>query len=1081
MIKNALWKDIFRDIKKSKGRFISIASIIVLGVMLFTGVKIAPIDMKSTADKYYDDYNLMDLKIISTLGLSDNDVNDIKNIEGVLGVYPSKTIDVLSKHGSEEVVIRIHSLPSDNLNDSNENYINRLNVVEGRLPTNENECVIANEKFKSLNMKIGDKITLFSGDNTDINESLENDEYEIVGIVETPYYLSNQIGSSTIGNGNVKTYMYINENNFKSDIYTEVYATVDGARNINSYESKYFDIIDKTTASIEDISSKINNRRYAEVIDSANVELDNGKKEYEDKKSEALQQIDDAKKEIENSKNTLVQAESEISTKEQQLKDSIKLGKEKINVAEEELNQKEEEYNIGLSTFNDAKKVAEEGFVKAEENIKESEEKLNELKKQKDSLEQALSNEELSQEEKERITQEINSINFLVQQGIDKLSEGKAQLEEKKEELVKQEESLKSVQIQLATGREAINSSKNSLIEAQNSGIAQLEEAKAQLIEGKTKIQEGEKELLEKEKLANEELAKAEEEIKKAEEEIAKIKKPELYVLDRKSHYSYVDFENNAKSIDKLSNVFPVFFFIVAALVCLTTMTRMVDEQRVNIGTLKALGYSKGSIAKKFIVYALLASTIGCIIGVVLGFTVLPLIIIDAYKILYILPNVNYVINIPLAILVFVAAIGLTTFATYAACRIELMETPSVLMRPKAPKEGKRILLERIPFIWNKLNFIGKVTVRNIFRYKKRFLMTVIGIVGSTALLLTGFGIKDSIKAVVSKQYGELTKYEMALNLDNNISDEEFSSTKNEISEDENIEDYLFVTSENSKVIAKDMSKDVSLIVSNDNDKFNNFELLRNRISGDIIELTEENVVISEKLAKLLNVKVGDEVEITNNNDKKGKVKIGSIAERYVNNYIYISEKYYEEVFNENAKINSILLKLNKESLVNEVSNKFITMDGISGTVNNTSAKQNFDDTIKSLDLVVIVMILCAGSLSFIVLFNLTNVNISERIREIATIKVLGFYDKEVSAYIYRENILLTIIGLIVGLGLGVVFHKFIIVTVEMDYVMFGRNISLFSFIIASILTMIFALLVNFAMYYKLKNVQMVESLKSVD
>ena len=278
IMKNALWKDILRDINKSKGRFISIAAIITLGVMLFTGVKIAPIDMKATADKYYDDYNLMDLKIISTLGLTDKDVKDIKDINSILGVYPSKTMDALSKQNSEEFVIRIHSLPSENLNNNNENYINRVNLVKGKMPSKENECVIGNEKFSSLNLKIGDKLLLTSGDDSDISESLKNIEYEIVGVVETPYYLSNQIGSSTIGNGNVKTYMFINEDNFKNDIYSEVYVTIDGVKNLNSYNDEYFEVINESILSIENISSDINNRRYLEIVNLSKEELENGKK-----------------------------------------------------------------------------------------------------------------------------------------------------------------------------------------------------------------------------------------------------------------------------------------------------------------------------------------------------------------------------------------------------------------------------------------------------------------------------------------------------------------------------------------------------------------------------------------------------------------------------------------------------------------------------------------------------------------------------------------------------------------------------------------------------------------------------------
>lgn len=1081
IMKNALWKDIFRDIRKSKGRFISIASIIALGVMLFAGVKIAPIDMKATADKYYDDYNLMDLRVISTLGLTDEDVKDIKNIDGVLGVEPSKTLDVISKIDSDEFVIRVHSLPNNNLNDGNEDYINRLNLIEGHLPTKDGECVIARENFGSLNLKIGDKLNLNSGDDSDIKDNLTTNEYEVVGIVETPYYLSDQIGNSSIGNGTVKTYMFINEFDFKSEVYTDIYVTVKDTKALNSYDETYFEVTDKVKESIENISNVIIDRRYNEVINEANEELNKGKDEYEAKKSEVEEKLEKAQNEIDNSRKTLTEGEDELNSKKNELENSLKIGQEDILKAEQELNEKESEINEGINKFYEAKESIEQEFIKAENSINDSEVYLEGLLSQKSSLEDMLKDESLSDEEKVSIEVKINSLDVIIKEANDKVNVAKSELQSKKDELLAKENDLNLAKIQIEEGRNKVNQSKVDLEEAKKQGYSQIENAKAEIENGKVKLAEGEKELEENKKKAEEELSKAREELEEAEEKISQIENPDFYVLDRKSHYSYVDYENSANSIDKLSNVFPVFFFVVAALVCLTTMTRMVDEQRVNIGTLKALGYDKGSIAKKFIVYALFASLIGCIVGIALGFTTLPLVIFDAYNILYILPKMTYVVHVPLAIMIFAVAIGVTTLSTYAACRIELIEVPSMLMRPKAPKEGKRILLEKIPFIWNRFNFIGKVTVRNIFRYKKRFLMTVIGISGSTALLVTGFGIKDSIKTIVSKQYGELTQYDVSINLNGTINTDEKNNLEDYLKQDSKVSDFIFVRSESGEALSNEISKDVNIIVTHEDEKFDEFEHLQDRKTKETIILPKDGIAISEKLAKLLGVKVGDEIEIINNNDNKAQAKVGAIVEHYINHYIYIDADYYKEIFNKAPEENSIFVKVNNEDSINEISNSLININGVSGVVSNSSIKDNFDNTIKSLDLVVLVMIFCAGALSFIVLYNLTNVNISERIREIATIKVLGFYDKEVSAYIFRENILLTVIGAIGGLFLGIAFHKFIMVTVEMDYVMFGRNIDVKSFIMAAILTIIFSLLVNCAMYYKLKKVEMVESLKSVD
>ena len=1082
-MKNALWKDIFRDIKKSKGRFISILAIIALGVMLFTGVKVSPIVMKTTADKYYDDYNLMDLRIVSTLGLTDDDVNDIRNIEGVSGVYPSNTIDAVSKVDSDEFVIRIHSMPDNNLTESNSEYINRLNVIEGRLPEKAGECVVSKEKLSSIKLKVGDIIKLKSGTDEAITDSLTTDTYEVVGLVETPFYLNNQIGSTTIGSGSVKTFMYIQDSNFKSDVYSDIYVTVNDTKNLNSYKDEYFSVVDKVHEAIDNKSDAIIERRYDDVISLANEELDKGKKEYEDKKAEIYQKLNDAEVEIANSRIQLANAEEEINNNELLLNSSIADGEAQLDAAEAELKDKEYEYEQGLRAFNEAKKLSDEAFTKADEIISEAENQLIPLVDRKNQIEEMLKDENTSDETKEQLQVELDGLNSLINIANEQISSAKEGIEKTKEQLVVQEATLNSAREQLDAAKYTISTKRDELLAAKNDGASQIATARAEVESGKNKLTEGEEEFRKNKILAEEELLKAEEKIKDAENKISKIEKPSLYILDRTSHYSYVDYESAANSIDKLSNVFPVFFVLVAALVCLTTMTRMVDEQRVNIGTLKALGYSGGSIAKKFIVYGLSASLVGAVIGLVGGFTILPLIIFNAYNIMYIMPKMTFVIEPYLAILSVLASILLTTGAAYAACRIELREAPAVLMRPKAPKEGKRILLERIPFIWNRFNFTGKVTLRNIFRYKKRFLMTVIGIAGSTALLLTGFGIKDSIKTVVSKQFGVINKYDISVSLDKNINDVQREELEKYLIEKDDVKDYILVDSESCKISANDVEKDVELIVPSPKKKFDYFIQLQERVGQKQVDLPSDGIAITEKAAKVLGVKVGDEISIVNSNDISATVKVSAIVENYINHYIYMDPEYYENTFDRVVKTNKafVILDHSSDEKINAVSNELINVDGVSGVVNNAGIKDNFSNTIQSLDFVVLVMILCAGALSFIVLYNLTNVNISERIREIATIKVLGFYDKEVSAYIYRENILLTVIGLVSGLLLGIVFHRFIMVTVEMEYVMFGRNINGLSFVYAALLTMLFSFLVNWAMYYKLKNVEMVESLKSVD
>lgn len=867
-MKNALAKDTIREIKKSFGRFLSIFAIVAIGVAFFADVKAAAPDMKYTADKYYDDYNLFDLRILTTMGLTKDDVDAIEKIDGVKGIYKAHSMDALTRVNNREVVLKIHGLPIDNLSDNNENYINRPKIIEGRLPKESGECLIEKGKLDDLGLNVGSKITLESGKETDILDSLKTKEFTIVGTAQTPYYLSFEKGASDIGSGSINNFIMIPEEDFNMDYYTEVFVTIDGAKELNSYNDEYFEVTDKVKNSI------------------------------------------------------------------------TSLGDERAPLRIDEIRQ----------------------------------EALNELQKGKDELKRS-------------------------------------------KEL----------------------------------GLEQLEEAK--------------------EKLDN------------AENQINEIKEPEWIILDRNSHYSYVDYGNAADRIEAIAKVFPLFFFLVSALVCLTTMTRMVDEQRSTIGALKALGYSKGAIASKYIAYAATASLGGAILGLSIGMVLFPIVIFDAWGIMYTLPPVELRFDPYLAIGSILIVVLITTLAAVFACYKELVETPSLLMRPRAPKEGKRIFLERITFLWKRLSFTEKVTARNIFRYKKRFFMTVIGIAGCTALLLAGFGIKDSIKTIAYKQFGEILKYDSFIDLDTSKDLKDREDILLKYSSDSRVEDIMKVSKYNGNVFSEKEDKRVSLIVPSDISKFKDFTSFRDRKSGDEISLKDDGALINEKLSKELKVKVGDTISLDNGDGEKKSVNISGIIEMYVDNYVYMSDSLYKETFGVRPELNSLVMKVNDKSDDTEevLGADLMNEDAVKSVSFYSGVVENFENTISSLNYVIVVLVISAGALAFVVLYNLTNVNISERLRELATIKVLGFYDKEVSSYVYRENIILTLIGSFVGLALGTLLHRFIMVTVEFQGVMFGRNINILSYLYAIAITMIFAILVNLVMYYKLKNIQMVESLKSVE
>ncbi|MEG1311897.1 MAG: FtsX-like permease family protein [Romboutsia sp.] len=1082
-MKIILNKDIIKDIRKSKGRFLSILFIVALGVAFFSGIKVSPIVMKKTSDKYYDSYNLMDIKILSTLGITEKDVSEIKKIDGVKGIFPTYSIDTLTNYKSNQQVLKVHALDLDNIKENNKNYINKVKVVQGRLPEKSGECVIERNKIEKIKIPIGTKINLSSGTNKNLNESLKKTEYRVVGYVETPYYLSYEKGSSSIGSGVIDKVVMIPQEDFKMNEYTEVFLTVNDVKSENSYSDEYFEKINKVTSKIDIISEDRIKSRYNEVISKANEEIKKGKKELQDKTYQVDKELIAANNNLNTYNNKIKKGENQLNKTKHETYLQISNGKEKIEVGEKNLEDGYKSYEKNIKKFNDNKNIAESGFIDTQDKLNELNNEISVLNTTNLLIEKKLKQENLSEKEKENLIQELSKNQVLLESLNITYKQGKEELENKKEEFKNVEKQLLLVKSTLEKSKYKLTTEKENLMKIETESKIEFEKAKNEINKQKQKIETAKIELDESKVKAKDELLKAENKIKDSEDEINKIEKPKWYILDRNSHYSYAEYAGCANSIDALAKIFPVFFFSVAALVCLTTMTRMVDEQRINIGTLKGLGYKTSQIAKKYILYALSASLIGSILGIAIGYTVFPIIVFNAYGIMYTLPKASLVFDIPLALGVTLCAILITTVAAYSACYKELRETPSVLMRPKSPKNGKRIVLERIPFIWSKIGFIGKVTIRNIFRYKKRFLMTVLGIAGCSALILSGLGIQDSIQMIVDGQYKSIFKYDMTVTIENNIKDSELLSLERYINKESAISNYQLINNQNGKISLEKTEKDINIVVPYDEKEFKKFVGLKERKSQKTIELNNEGIVLSEKLAKDLGIEIGDDIELINAKNKNTKVKVAAITENYISHYAYLSKDYYQKMFKEDIAYNRVIALLSDKSKLAEdnISNKIVNQLGVNRVSFNTGVKENFENTIKNLNYVVLIMTVSAGALAFVVLYNLTNVNISERIREIATIKVLGFYDNEVSSYIYRENIILTIIGTIVGLGVGKLLHQFIMVTVEMESMMFGRIIESSSYLIAAFLTIFLGLIVNLAMYYKLKNIEMVESLKSVD
>ncbi len=1073
-------KDIFREIKISLGRFLSILCIVAIGVAFFAGIKASAPDMKNSADTYFDKYNVQDIQVYSTIGLTKKDVAAIKKIKGVKSVQPSFSMDTLSQIDSTQMVIKVISYGIDQ-------KMNKIRVVEGRMPERENECLVeASSATNKLygTFHIGDTIKLQSGTDEALSKSLKHTKYKIVGTCYNPNYLSYEKGSSNIGSGTVNSFIYIQNTNVLKNYYTEVDVCVKGAKDLDCYSDEYFDVVDPVLKKIK----KISNKQIDARIQSYQSELDEKKQEVNDKFKDAENQFNDAQNKIDSGL-------SEIQSNELKLQNS-----------KDQINQGWNEYYANLQLLDNIPTLQN-----AIAQIEESEKKLPELLSQKEQIENGL----------QQINAEgdLNTKRTLIQNAIDFIDIALKKLEnypdssdaetiriklnEKKELLqgqlslidqaIAKKAELEAILPQIQSGIEKIQagvakkaelqSQLNQLLNAKNelnNAYVSLINGQAQYEDGVSKIEDAKNEL--NKSIEQLTLSKAEFNIQKhdalrelsdAQLEIDKME-GKWIVLDRNSHYSYRDYGACADRMDGIAKVFPVFFFLVAALVCMTTMTRMVDEQRNEMGTLKALGYSKLQIASKYIIYALIASILGSILGCSLGMYLFPTVIFNAWNTLYNIDQIKFLFQPGLILLASGSVTGITLLATLYSIYSELIEMPSQLMRPKAAKAGKKILLERISFIWKRLSFLQKVTARNIFRYKKRFFMTIIGIAGCSALLVAGFGINDSISDIVNQQYKVIYHYDATVSAKTSEITSQIKSLKGV--KDVYEEDHLAVT---TKIENKDISTTVH-IISNDK-KFKDFCTLFN--GNKEFDLDDSSVLISQKMATKLNKKAGDTIKIKDANNKVIKAKIKGVFTNYVGHHIYASESLYKS-WNTSAKTTHIYLIKSKKTtkkFERNLGNKIMNIDGVQSVTFYSSLQKNFKDMIKSISYIVVVLVISAACLAFVVLYNLSNVNISERKREIATIKVLGFTRKEVDAYINRETILLTILGSLIGLGIGIGLHHLIMNLAEMDDIMFGRTINSISYVISFVMTIGFSAIINLFMHKKLNNIQMVESLKAVE
>lgn len=1439
----AFHKDILRAITHSWSRFLALFVIVALGAGFYSGLRTTAPNMRATADGYFDASRLFDVRLVSTFGFTDEDIEAIRAQEGVEGVMAGYSADMLVRMGEKDVVTRIHALPSD-LSGENPDYLNRPTLEEGRMPEKPGECVVSvGGVDDATGLQLGDTVTVEDTEGN-LDETLARAEFTVVGFVQSSYYLSMSLGTSTVGSGTLGRYLYVLEDDFTQEYYTELNLTVAGAAELDTFSGAYEELVQPVLDSLEDLADVRAEIRYGEIRGEAEETLADAEQTYEEEKEKAERELDDAYQELLDGEQELADAEQELTDGEQELADAkqeledarveLEDGRRELEDAYQELVDGQAEYEDGarqladgraeyedgvrqledakaewsdgwseyltglneyehnFSVYEQQKEEAYEQFEDARQQIIDGQKELEEarellaeqksavesaerfldgvdqviaLKEQQggsggetgeepgeepggetgssistpaeaqafllslmgmedpadqmaalaalDSGSRAVLGETVSQmiesgavtdeaqlaqlrqlaallgasgadasaaeasggeepggeepggegaavaalgsftlssdEEAAQFLQQLSALggdaqaisaalgqldddgleyfhNYLqnviaslpdsaqkqqlsalllmveqaqgagedpepgtsltedeipafleqlasmsetqaglalmeldldslyllrdyldssIQQYEDgkaqvaqanwQLAEAKREYEEQKKEVddtfaeaeaqfADAKEQLDDAKIELDDGWQEILDGEQELEDAKAEieeneqkladakvelddgwqqyydGVRELEDGEQELLDGEAEIEENEQKLIDgradleegRQELddgwkeyedgkaeAEEKLADGWQEIMDGRDELANLERPEWYVLDRGTNVGYASFEGDCDRMESLSTVFPTMFFLVAALVALTTMTRMVDEERGVIGAYKALGYGRMRIAAKYLIYAAVPSVLGSLFGTFLGDQTLPRICWSAYLMMYRGPEMAVVWQPAYDAIGCVAAAVCTLGSTAFACRSELQETPASLLQPKAPKAGKRIFLEYIRPVWKRLKFTQKVTCRNLFLYKRRLVMTVVGIAGATGLLLTGFGIKDSVSGIVEKQYSEIYRYDTIVSL----KDHEISDGAREVLDGDSFDGWMAVMKKTADLMAGDKSYSGYVLVPEDPGELGTFINLRDRKTGESVPFSEGSVLVTEKLAGLLGVDVGGTVTIENESGRRVDFTVTGIVENYVYHYLYISPELYESEMNEPfeaTELDAICTQTDAQER-SAAASLLQEQDGVATAGFTEDTRASFDDLVESLNSIILVIIFCAGALAFVVLYNLTNINVTERQRELATIKVLGFRDGEVAGYIYRETSLLTLLGCAAGLGFGVLMHSFVIQTVEVDMVMFGRTVEPLSFLWSVLLTLLFAVIVDFVMYPKLRKIDMVESLKSVD
>ena len=1091
MKQNAMQKNLHQSIRNSLGRYIALALIICLGASLFMGLVITRQNMVHTGQHFMDQQNMFDLRMISNYGWSDEYVEKFAELPGVEHSEGILYLDLIARTEdmTEDTVYRFYALPQ---------RMNQVALRSGRMPQTSQECLV--EGFLTDDSILGKTITVSSLNEKDSLDAVRNTTFTIVGRIASPLYLDMNRGTTAVGSGSLESFYYLPADAFDADYYAEIHLTL--KENYDIYSDAYHNYLEDSLDAMEAEAEELSRQRFLDVKEEAEEEYNegyqeylDGLKEFEEEKAKAEQELADAYQELKD-------AEEELESNRKKLVDAgnqIESGKKQIDEATHQLEKNLSECNTNLATVRENIPKAQAGVAAVENaaNMSGSEilaaytaasNGVSSAKQAVSTLKQALADAQAAEEPDEGL---ISSLQAQLQAAEIALATASAQLEALTPlytnyttaagalaQLQAAEKTLLKALNQINAGKKQLQAEAEALHNAENKlwiNWGKWGEGRDEIEDGWIEYEDAQVEFHKEITDAEAVLKDAEAELKDAREQIDDMNEPDLIMLSRTSNVGYNNLDSSSNIVAGVSRVLPVFFLLVASLVCITTMTRMIDEERTQIGTLKALGYTNGEIMRKYLVYSGSSAIIGCCLGLVLGCTIIPMIIWEAYKImLYIQPRLLLTVNWPLCILIVLVYTALMLSVTWYSCKKTLEEEPAQLIRPKAPDAGKQLLVERLKF-WQKLSFLNKVTIRNIFRYRQRLAMMLIGISGCTALLLTGFGLRDSIVNIVPKQYAEITRYDISVYFRDTPTEQEREEFGQVVAD---TDDYMFYHQSSVDLGFDGRTKELYMISGSD--RLTDFiDLHRGEQSLSLPGMKE--VVLSVGVCENLGIQAGDKVSVRNADMQTMELTVSGIYDNYVDNFALVHPDTIRQCWGSIPEEQMAFVRVKPEQDAYAVGASISDLK----TVLNVSISQDLADMISgmmdALDLVIILIVVSAGLLAVTVLYNLTNINIKERIREIATIKVLGFNASETGSYVFKENLVLTVFGSVLGLGLGWLLLSFVISQIKIDKVWFQAVVEPASYGLATALTLVSALVVDFIFYFKLDEINMAEALKSVE